>query len=156
MDKQAWQAISRQLSAPFPPDQVSWRVQGKANAQGRAQVLAYVDARDVATRLDDVVGCENWEFTWEPVAAIDGALQVAKGRLVLFGVAKEDVGDASAYEPNKGAVSDALKRAAVLWGVGRYLYSLPAIWVTLQDGKIPAEMLGKLRAGLARVSAKAS
>jgi hypothetical protein len=29
----------------------------------------------------------------------------------------------------KAAFSDALKRAAVKWGIGRYLYRLPSQWV---------------------------
>ncbi len=29
----------------------------------------------------------------------------------------------------KGTISDGLKRAGVLWGIGRYLYRLPKVWV---------------------------
>jgi hypothetical protein len=35
-------------------------------------------------------------------------------------------------EGEKGALSDALKRAAVVWGIGRYLYSFPAIWAKIR------------------------
>ena len=34
-------------------------------------------------------------------------------------------------EAEKGRISDAFKRAAVHWGVGRYLYNLPNVWVPL-------------------------
>lgn len=39
-------------------------------------------------------------------------------------------------EGEKGKFSDAFKRAAVLWGVGRYLYYLPNTWCNLSNGKI--------------------
>jgi hypothetical protein len=39
-------------------------------------------------------------------------------------------------EGKKGEYSDAFKRAAVMWGIGRYLYDLPNVWVNLdQYGK---------------------
>ena len=36
-------------------------------------------------------------------------------------------------EKEKGQYSGAFKRAAVLWGVGRYLYDLPNAWVAIQQ-----------------------
>ena len=41
----------------------------------------------------------------------------------------------SDIEAEKGQFSDAFKRAAVLWGIGRYLYALPSPWVDLEDGR---------------------
>ena len=40
-----------------------WRVQS-ANSYG-AKCVAYVDARDVQDRLDEVVGPENWQVTFK-------------------------------------------------------------------------------------------
>ena len=80
-----------------------------------------------------------------------GELRVALGTLTLHGVAKSDVGTASQWEASKGCASDALKRAAVQWGVARYLYSLPVVWVTLDaDGQVPLATLERLRSGLTR------
>jgi Rad52/22 family double-strand break repair protein len=39
----------------------------------------------------------------------------------------------TSFEGEKGAYSDAFKRAAVLWGVGRYLYSLTNPWVDIEE-----------------------
>ena len=36
------------------------------------------------------------------------------------------------YEGTKGQFSDAFKRAAVMWGIGRYLYALPNEWVQIK------------------------
>src|SRR5205823_8806255 len=59
-----------------------------------------------------------------------------KGRLTVLGVTKCDAGEAAAEdEPLKAAVSDALKRCAVHFGIARYLYYLPQIWVPYDAAK---------------------
>ena len=82
--------------------------------------FSYVDARAVAQRLDDVLTPSGWTFHIE-VAASD----VVKGSLAIGGVTREDIGYPNSdddAEPYKSAVSDALKRCAVLFGIGRHLY----------------------------------
>jgi len=111
-----WARIRRELAAPFAAADVKTKP-----GRGREQV-SYVDARTVAERLDAVVGPENWAFDWLPMIVSEDAIHVVKGTLTIYGVSKADIGDSEKIEPNKGAVSDALKRAAVLWGIGRYLY----------------------------------
>jgi hypothetical protein len=144
--------LAAQLAAPFPPELVEWRPQGKVSAGARCQVVAYLDARRVQERLDAVCGPLGWSFDWVPVATNDrGDVVCAKGTLTIGGVSKSDVGTASTFEPSKGAVSDALKRAAVQWGIGRYLYELPDVWITLGDDARPtAAGLASLRAALVR------
>lgn len=138
--------MSAALKARFKPEQVSWRVQGKS-ADGKPLALAYIDARNVMDRLDEVVGSENWAFDWDAVVVENGAVKVAKGKLSLFGGApKCDIGDSGGIEPNKSAVSDALKRCAVHFGVGRYLYDLEAEPVQVVGGRIPAAELKRLQA----------
>ncbi len=93
--------------------------------------MAYVDPRVVSERLDQAVGGE-WSFHWEPLG-VQGDRLVVKSSLTVMGVTREDVGeyvlsDRDQADPWKSAVSDALKRAAVHFGVGRYLYWLEAIW----------------------------
>lgn len=144
-----WAAISAALRAPFDPDDVDFRVQGKANAEGKAQVVTYIDARCVQDRLDEVV-CGAWSFTWEPVTLAGSELHVVKGRLTIHGVTREDVGTASNFEASKGAVSDALKRAAVSFGIGRYLYAIPSEWVPVKGDRILPSTRAQLRAKLPR------
>src|SRR5579885_1377390 len=70
-----WQAIEARLKTPFPPQEVHFRLQGTPReVQGKlhGQVVAYVDARAVMNRLDEVVGPENWSFRWEPIAVVNG------------------------------------------------------------------------------------
>lgn len=146
-----WSAISAALRAPFDPDDVDFRVQGKAGASGKAQIVAYIDARAVQDRLDEVVGASAWAFDWVPLIMDRGDVQVAKGTLTIHGVSKSDAGTASNFESSLGAVSHCFKRAAVMWGIGRYLYNLPATWEAIDDkGRIPAQTLAQLRAKLPR------
>jgi hypothetical protein len=123
-------AITAALSAPFEPSEVKFKPQSvKGN---RALALAYIDARLVEDRLDDVLGVENWQDEYETLA--DGSV-VCRLRLNLGGqwITKMDVGSPSEQPDGgdrlKAAFSDALKRAAVKFGIGRYLYRLPAQWV---------------------------
>lgn len=144
-----WEA----LRAPFPPAVVSWRVgatnadkaSGKPPTKGIA--LAYIDARDVMDRLDTVVGPENWECRY-PHA---GQKTVCEIGIRCDGnwVYKADGAGDTDTEAEKGALSDAFKRAAVRFGIGRYLYSLDSPWVELeQRGRsyvIKQSELAKLR-----------
>lgn len=123
------QAIIDALLAPFDPDEVKWKP--GAISGNRALALAYIDARVVQDRLDEVLGIDNWQDDYQFLP--DGAV-VCKLSVRLGGewVTKMDVGGQS-EQPDEGdrvkaAVSDALKRTAVKFGVGRYLYRLPAQW----------------------------
>jgi hypothetical protein len=144
-----WQAMGAALRAPFPPESVEWRPQGKTGAGKRVQLLPYVDARDVQDRLDAVCGAGGWAFSLTPLSVEGGELRVAKGSLTIAGVVKEDVGTASQWEASKGCASDALKRAAVQFGIARYLYALPPVWVELDgEGHVPPAFLARLRTRL--------
>lgn len=147
-----WRAVGAALSAPFAPEAVEWRIQGKAAPGQRAQLVAYISARDVAERLDEVVTPGGWSFDWQPLHVdAQGAVQTARGELTIYGVTKSDVGTGSNFEASKGCISDTLKRCAVLWGIGRYLYSLPQVWATLDDkGRISDTTLAKLKESLRR------
>lgn len=130
----------KKLKEPFPTSLVSWRV-GATNAKknnGKATsgiALAYIDARDVMERLDEVCGIQNVRVS-HPIANGKTSCRIS----IKIGdewVWKENGAGDSAMDAEKGAFSDSFKRAAVLWGIGRYLYDVPNIWVDLDDsGKI--------------------
>ena len=129
-----WDEIKRQLAAPFHSYYVGWKAQATNKDKTRALAVAYIDARTVMDRLDQVVGPGNWSDGYRLVSAGDGEFAV-ECTLSLFGVSKSDIGvadeedDGSQASPSKSAYSDALKRAAVKWGIGRYLYRIPKQWV---------------------------
>jgi hypothetical protein len=135
--------LFERLSAPFPPEKVSWRVgvsnkkkrqreTGDNNAKAtKGQVLAYIDARDVMDRLDDVCGPAGWQnrYTHADKKTICEIGVYHEGQWIW----KADGAGESDIEAEKGALSDSFKRAAVRWGVGRYLYHLPTPWVDLDE-----------------------
>lgn len=125
--------ILTELAEPFNPSEVSLKVQATNRDKSKGMVVAYVDARTVLDRLDEVVGPEGWHDTYEVLADRNtegGRLVEVKCRLTVMGITKEDVGEGDSL---KAAFSDALKRAAVKFGVGRYLYSLPKVWADLDE-----------------------
>jgi len=101
-----------------------WKVQ-TAKEWG-CECVAYIDARDVMDLLDEVVGPQNWQDRYEQV---DGSLfchlSIRIGEFEW--ITKSDCGMPSNMEAEKGEASDAFKRAAVKWGVGRFLYSLGTV-----------------------------
>ncbi len=123
-------AIAEALSAPFEAKDIKFKPQMVKN--NRALAMAYIDARLIQDRLDRVLGVENWQDTYEILA--DGSVMCRlKLKLGSRWITKTDVGSPS-EQPDSGdrlkaAFSDALKRAAVKFGIGRYLYRLHAQWV---------------------------
>jgi len=134
------QRIMRELLQPFTMDDLEWRVQAVGAYQGKpwARVLAYVTSRAVYTRLDNVVGCFNWknEFHSLPNSVGDGALSGISIKIGNEWVTKYDGAENTQIEPIKGGLSGANKRAGVLWGIGRYLYDVEAMYADciLDDG----------------------
>lgn len=126
------------LTAPFPADRVSWKPQAVSRDKKRALAVAYIDARDVAQRLDDAVGPLNWQVDHKQVGdQIVTGLGIRDPETGAF-VCKWDTGfvggadsesEDMQMKARKGTISDGLKRAGVLWGIGRYLYRLPKVWV---------------------------
>jgi len=94
--------------------------------------LCYIDARDVMDRLDDVLGIENWTDDYEAGAA-GGVL--CRLTLTIDGrqVTKTDAAENTDIEEVKGGISDAFKRAAVKFGIGRYLYSAGTTWAEIGE-----------------------
>ncbi|MFG1302130.1 Rad52/Rad22 family DNA repair protein [Xanthobacter sp. V3C-3] len=119
------------LAAPFHPERVSWRVGSTTGDKKKGMALAYIDARDVMDRLDSVVGPANWRRV-HPHA---NGRTLCSLEIKIGGewVAKEDGAGDTDVEAEKGALSDAFKRAAVNWGIGRYLYDLPSPWVEIEQ-----------------------
>lgn len=105
------------LSEPFVP---KWRVQSTTKDSKWDIVVPYVDARQVQQRLDDVVLPQNWQNTIELESGTASISILINGEWI----GKSDIGTDSAVEKEKGKASDAFKRAAVLWGMGRDIYSI--------------------------------
>ncbi|NQX93095.1 MAG: hypothetical protein HRT74_13400 [Flavobacteriales bacterium] len=110
----------KKLQEPFP---VKWRVQSSKG--GNSLCVAYVDSRDVQKKLDEVCGIENWQSRHKEEK---GNLFCEIGVFVNDRwIWKSDVGTESNIEKQKGEASDSFKRAAVMWGLGRFVYDYPII-----------------------------
>lgn len=114
----------KKLAAPFPENSLEWRI-GNSGSGSRgpwAMVLAYISARSAYDRFDDVFGPENWKAEY---VFMDKGV-VCKLSICIDGVwiSKEDGSDYTDIESFKGGISGAFKRAASVWGCGRYLYDL--------------------------------
>jgi len=110
------------LRRPFTPAAIKFKVQ--ATWKGGALIVAYIDARLAAGRLNHVIP-HKWSTDYE---IVPGGLLC---RLTVDGITREDIG--SDYV-GKGLYSDALKRAAVHFGVAESLYVLPKM--TLNEGQL--------------------
>ena len=119
------------LKTPFPVHKIHWRVGATTADKSKGIALAYIDARDVMGRLDEVCGPENWQCRYPFVGCCEVGIKV-DGEWIW----KANGAGVTDYEAEKGQYSDAFKRAAVLWGIGQYLYDLPNEWVPIiQKGK---------------------
>jgi hypothetical protein len=140
------------LTAPFPPDRVSWRVGSTTQDKRRGLALAYIDARDVMERLDKVCGPENWQSRY-PHATGKTVCEIGI-KINEDWIWKADGAGDTEFEADKGALSDAFKRAAVRWGIGRYLYDIEAIWVDIESAgrsyRIAPHEMARLRAALGK------
>jgi len=110
-----------------------WKIQSFNKAKTWASCVAYIDARDVMDLLDRAVEAENWSDKYYEVR---GQIMCSLGlRTAINGefVWKSDTGSAGDIEAEKSVVSDAFKRAAVKWGIGRFLYDLEIQWIPIEQ-----------------------
>ena len=97
----------------------------------RVNILLYKNARVDMAMLDELAGPENWQRDHKE---IKGNLYCGVGINTANGwVWKWDCGTESNTEKEKGEASDSFKRACVNWGIGRELYTAPAIWIECSD-----------------------
>ena len=137
-------AIQLALLRPFAVN----KVQHRKGPGGKE--LAYITARDVMDRLDEVFEPPGWQTRYEFIG----------GRMICYlsckvkgdWITKADGADDTQIEAAKGGISDSLKRAGVLWGIGRVYYNpgcfgsnrAPAHWATPEGfDKIWAARQGK-------------
>lgn len=132
------------LEEPFPPHMVKWRPGKTFAAKGggkRCIALAYIDARDVINRFNEVVGAHRW---YERFRAY-GQIVICSIAVDLFNdaeasprhrwPAREDGAGMTQVAAEKGGLSSARKRAAAIWGVGLYLYRLGVTYAAYDERK---------------------
>ena len=127
----------RRLAAPFPPADVEWKPGATTRDKSKGLAMCYISSRAVQNRLDDVCGPADWRNEFRPgpeggvLCGISVYVERADGTAEW--ITKWDGSESTDIEAVKGGLSGSMKRAAVQWGIGRYLYDLPAQWVRLDD-----------------------
>ncbi len=129
-----WDDLRKQLSVPFPAGVVKFRPGAQSSDKKRAQALAYAEPRVYEDRLNEVIG-PNWSCRFIPwgdkrllcelTITVDDAGGVRE--LVRTSTGEFDAGDTIAQ--GTAAEAQAFKRACSKFGLGRYLYDLPVVWV---------------------------
>ena len=122
------------LKAPFHPSEIEWRIQIITQDKKSCLLLPYIQARAIMTRLYEVVGPQYWwsEYHRSQVGeGLECRLSIKVGDQIIT---KIDAAPQTKISPLKGAYSDSLKRAAVHFGIGRYLYYMDAQWQPVMNG----------------------
>ena len=131
------------LAEPFPGEDIEWRVSraGMGKHGPWCRCLAYVDARAIQTRLDDVCGVDGWQLT-KPIQFVhDKRCAIGVGIMIRVNdgewITKWDVSELTDSSDNippfKGGFSGAIKRAGAQLGIGRYLYHLDEMYAEISD-----------------------
>jgi hypothetical protein len=136
--------LLNKLKAPVP---YQWRVQSRTKDKSKAICTAYIDARDVMNILDE--HCEEWQSRFD---TINGFIFAGIGikingdyiwRWDCGNRIEDDKTDQMYEQAGKSAASDAFKRAAVMWGIGRFLYDLPSVTLNCDDKGNVVDSTGK-------------
>lgn len=127
------QWIEKELKKPFKPDEIEYRITATSKDKGLA--VAYIQNRAIQNRLDEVMGFNNWKNEFSVIDK--GKICGLSLRINEEWITKYDGASDTNIASTKGGISDSMKRAAVQWGIGRYLYKLPSQWVKIDEkGKI--------------------
>jgi hypothetical protein len=135
-----------ELCKPFDLSELKFFPAARSGDKKKGKVATYADARVYMERLDKVVP-GGWTTSYRALDPITLAVECTLS--IKYGdawVSRADVGypneakdaDNAEKEAYKAAYSDALKRAAVQHGIGRFIYSLE-----LEQDWLPIDEWGK-------------
>jgi len=140
-----------ELEVPFSPDQVQWRVTNTTNDKKRGQVVPYADPRAYTDRLNALLSPQGWTREYK-VETMTNITRVKKGESIVSGKvlvtctvtilgigSHSGTGEEWADDDNgmTSAYAQAFKRACSCFGLGRYFYDIPAIWIDLDQNRQP-------------------
>ena len=133
--------ISEKLKEKFSESDIEYRVGATNTDRTMGLALAYVSARAIQSRLDEVLGMENWKVSYREIQG--GFLCTLSIRINDEWIEKEDGASVTEFESIKGGISNSFKRVASSgFGIGRYLYNARNSWYPIKkqgNGYIFAE-----------------
>ena len=121
-----WKQLFAELSRPFAAKDVRWRAGGLSRDRAKAQALPYAEPRVYEDALNRLCA-GNWSVTFRPW----GPTRVIC-ELTIHGITRASTGEGDGSpETIKGTAAEAqaFKRACSKFGLGRFLYDVPAVWV---------------------------
>lgn len=149
-----------------PPAPAAVRFKPFTDTGESCQLAAYTDVRFVIDLLNAVCA-QHWHADYEELPAPlrgnprepkDSPMLYVRCALSVFDVCRSDVGEGRDGTSNgagpKAAHSDALKRAAVHFGVNQALYAMRTVWLPVREGSMsscPATHVCRTRGGHVRV-----
>ena len=127
--------LLEKLREPFRKEELEFRVGATNNDKSMGLALAYVQARAIQNRLDELFGVDGWTVSYKEISA--GFICSLSIKINDRWVTKEDGAGMTEYESVKGGISNAFKRVASSgFGIGRYLYNAKKNWYPIrQQGK---------------------
>lgn len=151
------------LGKPFDSEGIKWKIQCTNKEKTSGLAVPYADSRAIADRLDEVVGQMNWQDSYTPWHSTSetndtGAIDITESQLCTISiyykerdewVHKTDGASDSDFHPVKGGLSDAFKRTASKWNIGRYLYKFDGKWVKIEKRGKSYVIIDSETAGLA-------
>ena len=143
---------------PFDPSVIKWVVKATSQSkegQRRGLVAAYADPRAYSDRLNQLLTPVGWtqEYSMHVVQDFqrkNGGKETCASakvmvicRVTIFGLNSHS-GTGEEWADNDNALTSAdaqaFKRACSCFGLGRYLYSMPQVWVELDEFKRPVRL----------------
>lgn len=141
----------RSLRQPIDPKLIKTR-EGWRDRQGNTHMVEYVEWHTVADTLDRI--CPTWSHSVRNVVQI-GDMVAVTAAITIDGVTREGVGTGTADNETgiKKAEHDALKRAAIKFGIARDLYQRESEVIEKDgspapEGEFPRDPLAKSMADL--------
>lgn len=136
-----WNEIEKGLRKPFGIEELEWVVSSTWANGSKGIIAPYMSARAVMNRLDSVFGINGWSASYRVMDNL-GVICTLTVKIGGEWIDKQDGSGFTKVEPLKGGISGALKRAASCFGIGRYLYGLPTVFVDLDDKKFKGKVVG--------------
>lgn len=137
----------KKLSEPFPGEDIEWFIGVTTQDKQKGLAIPFITNRAVQERLDNVCGPDGWRNEYKAMGEREifdkNNQSTGKKTSQLCGISiwseerkewitKWDGAEESDIEAIKGSLSSAMKRAAVQWGIGRYLYYIESPWVEIE------------------------
>ena len=124
--------LLKKLREPFRKEELEFRVGATNNDKSMGLALAYVQARAIQNRLDELFGVDGWAVSYKEISA--GFICSLSIKINDRWVTKEDGAGMTEYESVKGGISNAFKRVASSgFGIGRYLYNAKKNWYPIRQ-----------------------